>query len=73
MSDRLISPQEAQRKMGITSKSSFWDIIARKKVERVEYSPTFIRFWESKIDALIAQHTVSGPFDRARLADGRRS
>ena len=74
MNDRLITPQEAQVKMGVLSKSSFWDIIAKNpKLTRVEYSPKCIRFLEREIDALVAKYTVRGPLDRARLADGRRS
>ncbi len=73
MSDRLISSHEAQLKMGVPSKSSFWDIIRKKRVPRVEYSPKCIRFRESDIDALIEKHTIKSPSDRARLADGRRS
>lgn len=72
MNARLITPREAQTKMGVTSRSTFWEIINANKVERVEYSPKCIRFPEPAIDALIAQHIVKSPSDRARLADGRR-
>lgn len=73
MNDKLLSPQEAQRKMGITAKSTFWDIVTAKKVKRVEYTAKCIRFPESAIDELIAKHTVDSAAARARLADGRRS
>jgi predicted DNA-binding transcriptional regulator AlpA len=75
MNDRLITPQEAQRKMGVTSRSTFWEIINKnaKLAPRVEYTPKCIRFLESGIDALIEKHLVKSPGDRARLADGRRS
>lgn len=73
MNDPLLTPLEAQLEMGITSRSTFWDIVSLKKVPRVEYSAKCIRFRKSVIDALIAKHTVSTAADRARLADGRRS
>lgn len=73
MNERLLTPQEAQRKMGVTSKSTFWDIIAHNpNLPRVQYSPRCIRFPESGINDLIAKHLVASPADRARLADGRR-
>ncbi len=73
MNDRLITPQEAQRKMGIASKSTFWQIVTEKKIVRVEYSRKCIRFPESAIDEMIKKHTISCAADRARLADARRS
>lgn len=71
MNDRLISAKEAKTKMGLPT-STFWDVIADEKIERVEYTPKCIRFWESKIDALIVRRTVKSPADRTRLADARR-
>jgi predicted DNA-binding transcriptional regulator AlpA len=73
MTERLITPQEAQRKMGVASKSTFWDIVNKKKVARVEYTPKCIRFPEQAIDDLIAKHLVKIPTERAKLADARRA
>lgn len=72
MTDPLITPAEAQRMLAVP-RSTFWEIVAEEKVERVEFSPRVIRFHKSKIEALIEKHTVRAPSDRDRLADGRRS
>jgi predicted DNA-binding transcriptional regulator AlpA len=73
MHDPLITAQEAARRMGIASRSTFWDLVDAKRVPRVAYSRKCVRFRQSVIDALIAHHTVADAADRARVADGRRA
>lgn len=71
MKDRLISAEEARRLTGLP-RSTFWDVVNKKNIPRVEFTPKTIRFRESVINQFIAEHTVQSPADRARLADGRR-
>lgn len=73
MSEPLMTPQQAQAELGISARSTFWDVVNEHHVERIEYTSKCIRFPVRVIKALKEKCTVRGAADRARLADGRRS
>jgi predicted DNA-binding transcriptional regulator AlpA len=73
---RPVSTQTAMAILGVTARSTFWDVLGEdnlKIVHPIRLTSRCIRFYEHEIVALRDARTVRTSGDLRRLADGRRS